>query len=118
MCNPRQFPSSHRMAAKEERTFFASEKFRSSLGNANFRAASVGDQRVRGSVTRNFRKKIDGRRDRKRQVNQIRVLQSWRQIATERFVERTATLRFANDVGAIPAGNVHSSGVLAERERE
>ncbi len=64
------------MAAEKERTIVYGEKFVRGLGNADFGAASVGDERVGRCVARDFRKKIDGCGDRKRDVDQIGVLQS------------------------------------------
>src|SRR2546425_6477572 len=113
-----EFPAGHGMAAEEERTFFAGEKFVGGLGDAHFGAAGVGDERVRRSVARDFRKKIDCGGDGKREVDQIGVLQSRRQLAGESFVEGAATLRFTNDVGAVPTTDVHPRGVLTERECE
>src|SRR5271169_248398 len=49
-----QFTASHGMTAKEERATFFGEKFASGCGDAEFCAAGIGDQRVRGSVTANF----------------------------------------------------------------
>src|SRR5881394_3792379 len=63
------FLGGHPMAAEEERALFAGEKFVGSLGDADFGAAGVGNERVRRSVARDFRKKIDCRGDGKRDVD-------------------------------------------------
>src|SRR5216683_99189 len=45
-------------------------------------------------------------------------MQRWHQVAGEGFVQRAASLRFTNDVEAIPAGDVHTGGVFAQGQGE
>src|SRR6266481_8659208 len=113
-----EFPAGHGMAAKEERAIFAGEKFVGGLGDANFGAAGVGHKGMRRSVARDFRKKIDCRGDGKRDVNQIGVMQNWRQLAGEGFVDGAAFWRFTSNIRAIPSGDAHLGGVFAKREGE
>src|SRR5207245_10251963 len=106
----------HRMPAKEDRSLFVGKKFRCRLGDADFGAASVGHKRVSGRVTRDFWKKINGCRNRKREVNQISLTQSRSQLTRKRLVYHPASLRIASDIGAIPPGDVHPRRVLPERK--
>ena len=69
-------------------------------------------------MARNFRKKINSRGNRKRDVNQIGVPQSRSHLAGEGFIDGATSLRFANDVGAVPAGNAHLLRVFAQRQRK
>src|SRR5881392_410308 len=76
MRDSREFPAGHGMAAEEKRVLFARKEFGGGLGDADFGATGVGDERVRRSVARDFRKKIYRRGDGKRDVDEIGVLQS------------------------------------------
>ena len=118
MRDSREFPAGHGMAAEEKRVLFARKEFGGGLGDADFGATGVGDERVRRSVARDFRKKIYRRGDGKRDVDEIGVLQGGSEVAGEGFVDGAASLRFTNDLGAVPAGDVHLGGVLAESEGE
>src|SRR5437868_671315 len=113
-----EFPAGHGMAAEEERALFARKKLGGGLGDANFGAAGVGDERLRSSVARDFWKKIYGRGDGKRDVDQIGVLKGGSEVPGEGFVDCAASLRFTNDIGAVPAGDMRLGNVFAEREGE
>src|SRR5216684_5514995 len=114
----REFPSGHGMPAEEERPLFARKKFGRCLRDAHFGAAGVSDERMRRSMPRDFRQKINCRGDGKRDVDQIGVLQSRRHLAGEDFVDRAASLRLANHIGAVPTADAHPGGVFAERQSE
>ena|SRR2546426_1101532 len=118
MCDSGEFPASHGMAAEEKRSVRCGIKFRGGFDDANFGAAGIGDERVSWGVARDFRKKIEGRGDGKCDVNQVSILQSRSEFCGERFVKCAASVRFTNDFGAVPAGDVHVGGVFAERESE
>src|SRR5260370_15359274 len=114
----REFPSGHGMPAEEERPLFARKKFGRCLRDAHFGAAGVGDERMRRSMPRDFWKKIDGRGDGKRDVDQIGVLQSRRPLAGEDIVDRAASLRLANHISTVPTADAYHRCVLAERHSE
>src|SRR6266852_6361007 len=86
------------------------------LRDADLGAASVGDERMRGGVTRNFWKKIEGRSDGESNVNQLGVLQRGSEVPGEGVVDGGAGLRFADDFGAVPTGNADVCRVFAKWE--
>src|SRR5260370_784495 len=112
------FLGGHPMAGREQWAHFVGEKFVGGLGDADFSAAGVSDERVGRSVARDFRKKINGRSDGKGDVDQIGIMQSRGQIPGERFVDGAAVLRFTNGIGAVPAGDVHIRSVFPQRQGE
>jgi len=70
----REFPSGHG-CRRERAAPFCRKKFGRCVRDAHFGATGVGDQRVRRSVARDFRKEINCRGDGKRDVDQIGVFQ-------------------------------------------
>ncbi len=69
-------------------------------------------------MARDFLKMIERRGDGKPDVNQIGALQSGREAVRKGFVEGAASLRFTNDIGAVPARDVYLCGVFAKSEGE
>src|SRR5438876_11956306 len=86
------------------------------LRDAHFGAASVGDQSIRPSVARDFGKKVDGRGNGQGDVDQIGVLERRSEFTGERLVNGGAGLRFADDLGSIPAGNAQMRRVFVESQ--
>src|SRR6267142_7195368 len=111
-----EFSAGHGMAAEEERSIRCGIEFRGGFDDADFGAARIGDEGVSWGVARNFRKKIEGGSDGKCDVDQVGILQSRCEFCGERFVKCAASVRFMSDFGAVPAGDVHVGGVLAESE--
>ncbi len=73
---------------------------------------------MRRSVPSDFGKKVEGRGNGKRDVNQVGTFQGGSKIAGERLFDGGARLRFANDFEAVPAGDVHFGCVFAQSEGE
>ncbi len=113
-----EFPAGHGMPAKEERPLFATKKLGGCLRDAHFGAAGVSDERMRRSMPRDFWKKIDGRGDGKRDVDQIGVMQGRRKFTGKNFVDRAASLRLANHVSAVPTADAYPRCVFAKRQSE
>src|SRR6267143_738939 len=70
------------------------------------------------SVARDFRQKVKRRRDGESDVDEIGVAQSGGELSGEGFVYSAPRARFFRNLGAVPAGDVHSLGVFAESESE
>src|SRR5713226_2753898 len=113
-----EFPAGHGVTAQEAGPVFARKKRSGGLGDADLGAAGVGDERVRRRIAGDFLKMIKGRGDGKPDVNQIGALQSGREAVRKGFVEGAASLRFTNDIGAVPARDVYLCGVFAKSEGE
>ena len=111
-----ELPAGHGMTAQEAGPVFARKKRSGGLSDADLGAAGVGDERVRRRVARDFLKMIEGRGDGKPDVNQIGALQSGREAVRKGFVDGAASLRFTNDIGAVPAGDVYLRGIFAQSE--
>jgi hypothetical protein len=108
----------HGVAAEEERAAFGGEKFGGGLGDAKFGAAGVGDEGVSGSVARDFGEKVESGADGKRDVDEVRVAEGPGEVAGEGFVDGVAGAGFAEDIGAVPAGDAEVGGVFTQGERE
>ncbi len=108
------FAASHGVTAEEERGGGRGKIFGGGLRDAQLGAAGVGDQGVLGSEAGDFREKVDGDADGERDVNQVGAAERGGEIAGEGFVEDIARAGFADDFGAVPAGDVQVGGVFAE----
>ncbi len=86
--------------------------------DADFGAARVGDERMGGSMARDFGKKIERRGDGKSNINQVGVFEGWSEIARERLVDSRPKLRFADDFGTVPAKNMDICRVFAQSQPE
>src|SRR5215467_1781878 len=106
------------MAAQKNWPCLAGKVFLRGLRDAHFRAARVGDKRMRGSVPRNFGKKVDGCRNGQRDVNEVRTLQRCGEFAVERRMDCTARVSLTDDFGAVPAGNANVRRIFAQRQTE
>src|SRR5437773_10615018 len=84
--------------------------------DADFGAARVGDERMGGSMARDFGKKIERRGDGKSNINQVGVFEGWSEIARERLVDSRVNLRFAVDIGTVPANNMDILRVFAKSQ--
>src|SRR5215472_16587350 len=106
------------MAAQKNWPCLAGKVFLRGLRDADFRAARVGDESMRGSVPRNFGKEVDGCRNGQRDVNEVRTLQRCGEFAVERRMDFTARVSLADNIGAVPTGHMHVIGVLPQRQTE
>ena len=88
------------------------------MADAHFGAASIGDQRARGSAAGNLGKKIDGGGDGKREIDEVGVFQGGSKVTGEGFLDCAAGLCLANDFRAIPTGDLDVGCVFAESESE
>jgi len=91
MSDAGEFPAGHGMAAEEERSIGCGIKFCGGFDDANFGAASIGDERVSWSVARDFRKKIERRGNGKCDVDQVGILQDRSEFSGECFVKCAAS---------------------------
>src|SRR4029077_6829514 len=108
----------HGMAAEEERGGRRGKILCGSLRDAELGAAGVGDEGVLGSEAGDFWEEIDGHADGERDVDEVGVWEGGGEIAGKGFVVYVARAGFANDIGAVPAGDVQIGGVFAESEGE
>jgi hypothetical protein len=106
------------MATKEKRAGITGKKLGGSLRDTQLCAARVGDEGMERSVARDFRQKVKRRRDGESDVDEIGVAQGGSELSGEGFVYGAPRARCFRNVGAVPAGEVHSLGVLAESESE
>src|SRR4029077_2650729 len=106
------------MAAEKERGGGRREIFGGGLRDAQLGAAGVGDERVLGSEAGDFREEVDRDADGERDVDEIGGAEGGSEVAGEGFVDDVARTSFADDFGAVPAGDVQVGGVFAEGEGE
>jgi hypothetical protein len=102
------------MATKEKFCGVLGKKIGSVFGDADFGAASIGDESVRRGEARDFGKKIESGADGKSDVNEIGVFDGRAEVGGEGCVNGVARLSFAEDVWAVPAGDMHVGRVLAK----
>src|SRR5579864_466845 len=106
------------MATQKDRAAFPGKVFLRGLRDADFGAARVGDQSMRRSVARNFRKKVDGRGYGQGDVDEVGALQSRGEFAVERRIDGASCVSFTDDMRAVPAGNANVRRVFAQRQTE
>ena len=84
-----EFAACHGMGGEEERAglIVMGKIFRSSVSDAEFGAAGVGDQSVRWGATGDFREQVDGDADGERDVDEVGIFESGRQGFGEGFVD-------------------------------
>src|SRR5689334_6648845 len=101
------------MAAQKEWASLIRQMLFGGVRDAGLGAARVGDESMRRSVARKFRKKVDGRRNRQSDVDEVGTLQRCGEFAVERRIDGASCVSFTNDVVAVPAGNTEVRSVLA-----
>src|ERR1035438_8687726 len=106
------------MTGKKERGGRLAEEFLSSLGDTQFRAARIGDERAARGGPSQLRKKIQRHTDGKRDEDQIRGAERRAWIARKGFVEGAAGLDGAGHGRTVPAGDVEVGGVFAYGQGE
>src|SRR5690349_12498120 len=106
------------MATQEKWAAFAGKVFLRGLRDADFRAARVGDESMRRSVPRNFRKQVYRRGDGQGDVDEVGALQCCGDVTVERRIDGASCVSFTNDVGAVPAGDANVRRVFVQRQTE
>ena len=113
-----EFPAGHRMACEEEFGGVVGKKSGGFFCDTDFGAAGVGDESVGRGETSDFRQEIESHADGESDVDKIGVFEGGSEIGGEGGVDGVARLRFADDLGAIPAGEMDVGGVFAKGEGE
>src|SRR5580693_7935320 len=106
------------MAWEEKRAGWIGEEFFGGLGDAEFRAAGVGDECMARGGTREVRQQVQGHANGQREEDQVGGTNGWGEISAKHFVEGAAGLGRAGYVGAVPAGDVKIGGIFAQGEGE
>ena len=84
------------------------------FGDADFGAAGVGDESVGRGEARDFWEEIESYADGEGDVDEVGVFEGGGEIGGEGSIDGVAGLGFAQNFGAVPAGDVDVGGVFAE----
>lgn len=88
------------------------------IGNTQFGATRIGDQRARRSVPGNLREKVDGDADGQRNVDQVGIGDRRGELAGKRIVDRAARVSLPGNFSAIPSGHIDIRREFPQRKRE